>query len=43
MGQSSNDSFPIMHTSIFLETNRNLLKKIDKFIKTQEKRKEFKI
>ena len=30
MGQSSNDSFPTaMHISIVLETNKNLLKKID--------------
>ena len=43
MGQSSNDSFPTaMHISIVLETNKNLLKKIDNFIKILEKKeKEF--
>ena len=40
MGQSSNDSFPTaMHISIVLETNKNLLKKIDNFIKILEKKK----
>ena len=44
MGQSSNDSFPTaMHISIVLETNKNLLKKIDYFIQNlQKKEKEFK-
>ncbi|MFL2662967.1 MAG: class II fumarate hydratase [Alphaproteobacteria bacterium] len=43
MGQSSNDSFPTaMHISIVLETNKNLLKKIDYFIQNlQKKEKEF--
>ena len=39
MGQSSNDSFPTaMHIAIVLETNGKLLKKIDNFINTLQKR-----